>query len=60
MTTLVLQYVQNPFKILLDKALYYAEVIGYARATAELVRLGLYEEARACAAQLNAIKDSSK
>ena len=60
MTALVLNYVQNPFKVLLDKAMHYAEVIGYARATAELVRLGLYEEAKTCAAQLNAIKANNK
>ena len=60
MTALVLQYVQNPFKTLLDKVIYYAEIIGYARATSELVRLGLYEEARACAMQLNAIKANNK
>ena len=56
MTALAMNYVVNPFGDF-GKALFRTfEIIGYARAAAELQRLGYHEEAEKCASILAALK----
>jgi len=56
MTALAMNYVVNPFGSFGKALLRTFEIIGYARAIAELQRLGYHEEARNCASTLTALK----
>lgn len=58
MTAITMNYVVNPFSRMLNGLYKVAQIAGYARATAELRRLGYYAEANECAKQLQALKAS--
>lgn len=56
MTALAMNYVVSPFGSF-GKALFRTfEIIGYARAAAELQRLGYHEEAKNCALTITTLK----
>ena len=56
MTALSVNYVVNPFSNFRKSLFRSFEITGYARAAAELQRLGYYEEAKNCAATRDALK----
>lgn len=48
MTTLVANYVFSPLSGLWSSLDRYTQMMGYSRAAAELARMGMHEEAKAC------------
>ena len=52
MTTLAMNYVVNPLAGFWRGVNNFVEVAGYARAAAELARLGYHKEAKACMLQV--------
>ena len=56
MTALTMNYVVHPFGNLFKSLMRSFEIIGYARAAAELHRLGHYEEAKNCVLQQQRLK----
>jgi len=57
MTALVNNYVFSPLSGLWSALDRYTQTIGYARAAAELARMGYYEEAKKCMAELGKLDD---
>ena len=57
MTVLVSNYVFSPLSGLWSALDRYTQTIGYARAAAELARMGYYEEAKKCMIELGKIDD---
>lgn len=58
MTTLVMNKIVNPLQGFGKGIWNFFEVVGYARAGAELSRLGLYKEAKACMMKVKALKQA--
>ena len=58
MTAITMNYVVNPLQGFWKGVKNFVEVAGYARAAAELSRLGYYEEARRCMMQVKNIRAS--
>lgn len=58
MTAIAMNYVVNPLAGFWSGLIKTFEVAGYARAAAELARLGYYEESKACMMQIKNIKAS--
>lgn len=56
MSTLVMNTIVNPLQGLGRGIWNFCEVAGYARAAAELTRLGYYAEAKACMMQVKKIR----
>ena len=56
MTALAMNYVMNPFSNLRKSLIKSFEITGYARAAAQLQRLGYLEEAKRCARKRDALK----
>ena len=56
MTTLVMNSIVNPFRGVGRGFWNFCEVVGYSRAAAELTRMGLHKEAKACMMQVKALK----
>ena len=57
MTAIAMNYVVNPLAGFWNGVKNFVEVAGYARAAAELSRLGYYEEARRCMMQAKKLKN---
>jgi hypothetical protein len=57
MTALVSNYVFSPLSGLWSALDRYTQTIGYARAAAELARMGYYEEAKKCMTELGKLDD---
>ena len=57
MTAIAMNYVVNPFNGFLKGVYRTFEVAGYARAAAELARLGYIEESKACMMQIKKLKN---
>lgn len=58
MTALAINYVVNPLQGFWRGLQNFVEVAGYARAAAELHRLGYYKEAKHCMMQVKNIRAS--
>ena len=58
MATLVMNSIVNPFRGFGRGFWNFCEVAGYARAAAELSRLGLHDEAKSCMMQIKKIRSS--
>lgn len=58
MTDIAMNYVVNPFNGFMKGVYRTFEVAGYARAAAELTRLGYHAEAKNCILQIAKIKAS--
>ena len=58
MTAITMNYVVNPLQGFWKGVWNFCEVAGYARAAAELSRLGYYKEAHACMMQVKNIRAS--
>ena len=56
MTAITMNYVVNPLHGFWEGVKNFVEVAGYARAAAELSRLGYYKEAKACMMQIQKLK----
>jgi hypothetical protein len=56
MTDIAMNYVVNPLQGFWKGLQRFAEVAGYARAAAELSRLGYYKEAKACMMQVKKLR----
>lgn len=56
MTAIAMNYVVNPLSGFWKGVKTFVEVAGYARAAAELSRLGYYEEARNCMMQVKNLR----
>ena len=56
MSTLTVNYIVNPFGNLFKSLMRSFEITGYARAAAELHKLGHYEEAKNCILQQQRLK----
>ena len=57
MTTIAYNLIASPFAGLGKKIMNQLEVIGYARAAAELARQGLYEESKYCMLQIKNLRN---
>ena len=57
MTAITMNYVVNPLAGFWKGVKNFVEVAGYARAAAELSRLGYYKEAHACMMQAKKLKN---
>ena len=58
MTAITMNYVVNPLQVFARGVWNFCEVAGYARAAAELSRMGLHKEAKACMMQVKNIRAS--
>lgn len=58
MTAITMNYVVSPLQGFWKGVQRFVEVAGYARAAAELSRLGYYKEAKACMMQVKQIRAS--
>lgn len=58
MSTLVINFVSNPFKDFAKSFMNTCEVIGYTRAASELRRLGYIKQSEECIAQANILRNS--
>jgi hypothetical protein len=58
MTTLVANYVFSPLSGLWSSLDRYTQTIGYARAAAELARMGYYEEAKKCMLEIGELQNN--
>jgi hypothetical protein len=56
MAAIAINYVVNPLHGFWKGVQRFVEVAGYARAAAELSRLGYYKEAKACMMQIQKLK----
>ena len=56
MTDIAMNYVVNPLQGFWKGVQRFVEVAGYARAAAELSRLGHYKEAKACMMQVQKLR----
>ena len=56
MTDIAINYVVNPLSGFWNGVKTFIEVAGYARAAAELSRLGYYKEAQACMMQVKNLR----
>lgn len=57
MTAITMNYVVNPLAGIGRGIMHFAEVAGYARAAAELSRLGYYAEAKHCMMQVKNLRE---
>lgn len=58
MTALVANYVFSPLSGLWSALDRYTQTIGYARAAAELARMGMHEEAKKCMLEIGKIQNN--
>ena len=56
MTAITMNYVVNPLQGFARGVWNFIEVAGYARAAAELSRMGLHKEAKACMMQVKNLR----
>jgi hypothetical protein len=56
MTDIAMNYVVNPLHGFWKGVQRFVEVAGYARAAAELSRMGLHKEAKACMMQIQKLR----